>query len=465
MSSIAKRINILYFTGALLLASCSNGEPQREQVMSIDPVWVTLEFSQPSETLTRADGDKKSPAETPINSVIALLVDGEGVDKGKVCGISRAADSEIKAVAGQTGKYSVTLNMGLSSVYEREHAYNLYLFANISDGGYNILRGSINKKIADIGVMTENMECILPSELATKHIKYTTLNEDAANVVVKLEENTEYPKDQPYEAKDATVATQAGNLKLTPMQSRLDFVKTTGIEDFTYPVTRVGETAPEVKVQFKKFVVNCIAGKEYFFKQLDNDAVKTPLLEATDYSSKSVDISNGAFMYVNENVPSVPTFSNATYIEFQGILVADESTVCTAGVKDAITGTAHPDIYYYDDGTYQSALMTTLPESAANWRKLSYDAALGGYKVVYRRMIRHDAGEGKNLEDGKVEPMEYGIVRNHIYNIGINRVTSLPHPWSVTDGPENGKEDIDLKILVPKVWKDYHRTASEEMFD
>ncbi|MDE5888335.1 MAG: hypothetical protein K2H46_12230, partial [Muribaculaceae bacterium] len=116
------------------------------------------------------------------------------------------------------------------------------------------------------------------------------------------------------------------------------------------------------------------------------------------------------------NIPNTTsvTFGNSTYLELTGILKA--GTDASDATKALFTDSSHPDLYYYDDGTFQSTLTATTHtdsgEGGNGWHKISYDTTLGGYKVTYRHAIRHDAGEGKNNDDGTIYPMEYAVVRN-----------------------------------------------------
>lgn len=489
----------IYFAGLLMFSACSSDKFAEEPVVAPDEssLYIRFELSQfnvtptPAESKETRAGDAdlpldKTKQECRINSLIALMVDGEGANKGDIVGIARPEGYQIvpKEKDGNVyGAYTVTANMGLASFYKRQHTYRLYIFANLEEGTYSILDATIGSKIEnvcrDINKGETGMKPILPANLnketGYETLKFSTLEADVIKVKVWLEENGSYSSENPYILK-----TDAGNadgvLMLTPLQSCFYFHDLSGGNNFTYPVDYStddsGSKMTEVKVQFKKAQLVNAAQKEYLLPQGSESSFTLSSPSSPGFiSSSKFDIKEGKALYVPEFIPAVTanklTYSATTYMMLDGILVADaQCTALDANVRNEISSgsSAHRPLYYYDDGKYQSGLTLVSHEGEANWKKLTYDSTLGGYKVTYYHAIRHNAGTGKNLEDGTVYPLEYGVVRNYIYQIGVNSVSALPHSFSPTDNVESDKKDINIRINPPAKWT-YHRGGSVIVFE
>lgn len=468
-----------YAAGLFLLASCSSDSFREEPVTMPDdsPFWLTFSISNPeTDSATRAETDKET-WEANISSLIAVMVDNEGSGKGTIVGCAQPTDI---LSSSDNKSFTATVNMGLSSLYLREHEYSLYVFANLPESEYASLFPSslIGQSISSVGGKTVAMGVADPGNASSSLVlKMASEPADVEKIMIWLKKNDDgsdkiYSKDTPYvvqtnpAGKTAADGTSVGSISLTPLQARLDFI---GHTSLTFPITfstenETGQSSSrsELNVEFKKVNICNANAKAYLLPQsgLEGFTWTTPALTAS--LSKETGITLGdtkTLGYVAENIPSsTATFSNTTYLELKGVVKASENA--STSTKTLLSSASHPSLFYFDDGTFQSALTAEGHIGEADWHELKWDAALGGYAVTYRHAIRHDAGEGKNLDDGTIHPMEYAVVRNYLYEIGIRSVSSLPHKWSATDPVENGRQDISIQIS-PAKWIGYHRGGVE----
>ena len=479
-----------YLAGLLMLSACSSEKISEEPAATPDnsPFYITFELSQSFAednvspgTSTRSENLSKEGNEAKITSLVALLVDTDNTGQPTtVEGIGAAAESEIGEPVD--GKYNILLNMGIASLYTRRHKYRLFIFANLPD--YSSLLGSQGKSIDELGKLPVSVGSCSPADLKAdgfKGLPFSTSKSDAAEIQIYLKENTDYPMTSPYVVQADTGKSnpeleEAGILMLTPLHACLAFEGKAGIEAFTYPVGTGAEgEALEVKVQFKKAsLVNDV-----------KQAFMLPQGNASDFSlyspanpgfgsSSSFSINEGKVLYAPEYIPKITDgallLGQTNHLQLSAILKADDDCVAISpDVRKAITEApikkeGSPDLYYYDDGIFQSALTTQDHSADTGWHCIKYDADLQGYAVAYRHAIRHNAGEGKNIDDGAVYPMEYGIVRNYLYQIIISSVSMLPHPYDPSAPVESDKEDINLKINPPAKWI-YHRGGHELTFE
>lgn len=497
--SYLKHISIIGLL-LLLLPGCVAEAPEEASGNAEEnALWLSFEMSNLADASagkksqsTRdgeesASSDAKTPQEAAIKSVIALLVDTD--DKGeptRIVSIAKAETSNITAPAtGATDQtYKVKVRM---TVYALEHLYRLYIFANLSDDDYTYIQNNLRFTNMNTAKSTiNNMVASYPSTLADTGLPLGTVTEDAKKIKVYLKENTEYTETNPYYVEADPDDENPGVLQLTPLCSRIDLSANSEHSDFVFPIVyTTGEgatqkTHTEVKIAFKKAVLKNMAKSVYLLPISKSNKRISPALTISNVStSDPFTMKAGVAIYPPECVPKVTgttllTYANVTYLEAYGILDATGCDALSASVNAAITGETHPPLYYYDDGKYQSSLTTTSHkkngELEAHWQELTYDNTLQGYKVTYRHPIRHDAGKDKNGNDlnnpydGFTPAMEYGLVRNYIYNICINSVSALPHPWTEDTPLENGTTDISIKINAPKQW-DYHRGGSEITFE
>lgn len=70
-----------------------------------------------------------------------------------------------------------------------------------------------------------------------------------------------------------------------------------------------------------------------------------------------------------------------------------------------------------------------------------------GFELVYYYYIRHNIS--RNHQVGNVEPMQFAVVRNNVYQISVTALNSLPVPFVPTEPAEPQKLyiTVDLKIL------------------
>lgn len=481
----------LIYAALLLLGGCAADridEPAGGATDDSGQFWIQFRLAQdisnpvgPAESAkTRAtDTDLvKTDDEVKIKSLVGLLFDTDNSGNPKsLVGYSRAADDDID---GPTDKRTtVLLNMGLNSYYKREQKYRLYVFANIpgeSDANYKALEAAKGKSFADVQKMVADIPFSYPAE--DKGIALGTSLADGLKIMVWLKKGEKYDGNNPYivqvESSDpANAGRNDAVLSLTPLQARFDFVSKTGVSDFTYPVNFVvnGVSKPEIKVKFVNYNVVIPTRQVYYFqngKVIDN-SVASPAPD--DSRETSLLSSMYQSVYVPEFVPSVADdkklkFGDVTYVALRAVPVVDASCTAPSDVKDAINS-ASADVkratplWYYDDGTFQSGLTTKSHEGESNWHAITYDPELRDYGICYYHAVRHSAG----TEDNIYTQLEYGVVRNYIYKIGIESVAALPHPFDPQTVPvENVRVDVSLRINPPEEWT-YHRIGNTLTFN
>ncbi|MDE5842470.1 MAG: hypothetical protein K2H35_01885, partial [Muribaculaceae bacterium] len=435
--------------------------------------------SASSRGATRASGDATESVErneANLKSVVGLLVDA---DNNRIMGV--ASGAKVTIYPDDTGLTSrVVLNMGSANFYEREHKYRLYLVANAASISPT-LNASQGKNIGELGNTIMGLSSFKYSALeesTNPGLAMSTVEADALTVKVWLEENGDYSSEE--KAYVAEFENSADNdsgkeaiLNLTPLYGVLRFAD----DDYSHYITyKQGDGAAEVektevKVVFKNATVKRAANSAYLMPQgsVSEFSIKSPHSATPSVSVANISVGKGKFAYVPEYIPTITDnkllYNQVTYLELDGILAVDDKcTEIDGDVKSAITRSATssaglPTLYYYDDGKFQSGLTVKSHAGEAGWHAIAYDSTLKGYKVTYRHAIRHDAGEGKNLDDAIYHQLEYGIVRNYLYEISINSVSALPHPFKESDEIESNRKDISLRIVPPAKWT-YHRGGS-----
>ncbi|MDE6006222.1 MAG: hypothetical protein K2G67_01530 [Muribaculaceae bacterium] len=529
--------------GAMLLAGCSaeltDGPDNPVKAPDDAPFYLTFELAAPTASAnsqahapatrageTRAEVVKRED-ESTINSIIAYMVDAEGAYANRIAGVAYGDNVVIGTYDTGAKTTTVTLNMGLNTLYSRKHKYRVYVLANVPETS-DFTSGAIGTDISNIsrtvvqfnsGVFAAT-PTILPTELDSRGIPLSTAPADAAKIQVWLEENADYSDaDNAYVVKADTGKKDAdgnpnsketsGTLTLTPLYARFDFVRADSKSDFVYSIDyKEGDgsetSSTEVMVEFKQARVVGAAKEVYTVLRSGSQAQVaagqtfiSPLTALTTSTSgisgniaikhseagSTVEGKDNPAIYVPEYIPvlgsaTMLNYNKVTYLELDAILKVDNSCTASATVKSLIGGSDKTKaLAYYDDGKYQSVLMpfdatkmTDVYDATTNpngkWRKLTWDATLGGYKVTYRHAIRNSSGPSEEWkdDDGVVYPMEYGVVRNSLYQIGIASVSALPHPWTTTTPVESDKKDINIKILPPTKWF-YHRGGFELNFE
>lgn len=456
----------IFATGLLLLAGCASETPADPATDATEGqgVWVQFEIAGTSENSgTRADGADgvrigKNSDESLIKTACVMLVDTDA----NVCGIG--TDVTIDQASGSKTA-TITANMGLTTRYTVGETYRVYVFANLPSS--TDLTGVSGKAISEVGeTIIGSLAAKTASDVTSSGLPMSSLDTDAENVKVVFAEGGDYSTKKKACVAQENNSESAGTLYLTPFYTRIDIVEHDGITDFTYPVSyknEKNEDVKEVNVKFKQATVKNVADNVYLLPKgkTADYSIESPA-PGTFGAASPVTFTKGIAMYLPEYVPAVASggkvcYKDASYIELDGILTTTGCTAIDADVKKAIDGATksktNPALYYYDNGEIQSGLTLKAPAAGAtDWQTITYDNTLEGYKVTYRFAIRHDAGTGKNLEDGLYHPLEYGLVRNYIYNVGVASVSSLPHPWKEdgTDEVERPDKDIELVILVGK---------------
>lgn len=478
-------LSALALAGLISLTGCASDGTVDEPTATVyeggEAFWISMDLARPtgdeseSTRAGEAAGVAKDDAETKIQNLVVLIVDTD--EQGKPSYVRGVSQSTMSVETLADGKTQVKANMGQGSLFTRQHKYRVYAFANLPS--YTNYRTLVNHPFSEVREMLATT-AVLNAPLGTRALPLSSLDADAEKVQMWLEGGAIYNENSPYRIQedtdkdDPTKEAYNGVLYLTPMHSRLDFAANADAYKFPIGYAAEGATKTEVKVQFKKAQVYNAANSVYVLPKAGTGAYTFASPTTAAFVNGSVaDVKEGAAFYVPEYIPVATSnnlaYNKSTYVQLDGVLVADDAcTELAPEVKKAIQEAAtkkaeSPALYYFDDGTYQSAL-TTKAHTETGWKKLTYSADVNGYKVTYRHAVRHDAGAGKNLEDGKVEPMEYGIVRNHIYTITINSVNALPHPWASTDYVENTENELSVRINPPAKWT-YHRGGHEISFE
>ncbi|MDE5888336.1 MAG: hypothetical protein K2H46_12235, partial [Muribaculaceae bacterium] len=319
----------IYAAGLLLMTGCASDIPADPlvELPEDSPLWLTLSLGQTVDTSTPTTRDggtdntqPKKSWESHISSLVAILVDNQGTDKGTIKGIAKAK-TITPDDANQT--YTALVNMGLSTLYTREHEYALYIFANLSSDEYSNLVSSstYNQAISAIGQRTVAMDFTAPGD-ATHNLdlKMASNPEDVEKIIVWLKKNDdgtnkEYPENDPYvvqtnpAGKTAEDGQQPATIILTPLHSRLDFLSHTSL---TFQMTEsykdasdISQTHSEYAVEIKQAKICNAADSGYLLPQTGATGYtwKSPAVTSAK-SSSEIDLSVGKEItlgYVGEN--------------------------------------------------------------------------------------------------------------------------------------------------------------------
>lgn len=451
-----------------LTLSCSNDfEPVEFPVTETGvPVWINLSLAAPAGAPTR-DGESAAAepdAESRINTLAVVLTDADGTVKS----VGTALPGDI-VYDKETGLYSVKVLAG-TSITINQKDYNLYVVANApADGGYTWLSRHIG---AATGLTADKVTFTADGSIPASGIPMATVEAD--KVAVSLTDEglkNGYPKDDPYMVGGTA---NRKTVKVHRLWSRVDFTGDTEFAVADTPLTvtfveaRPLTIASEVYLMFNKAsdYVNCPA-----FAAYAGPVEAKPLAAGWSAPSGSTAPYDGTLWYLPENVPAQGedvTWANTTYVEFTALLGADASK---SGLSPEIAGYiggetddngTHPDLWYYDDGVFQSPLTVdanrNTTSNPANWHRVQWDNTRKGYTVTYVRALRNNV-EGSSADDGVITPMEYGLVRNTIYRISVNSVRLMPRPFK-EDDPVEKYNDLNITVTTPGEWT-YHGTGSK----
>lgn len=500
----------LLASALLMLAGCATDNAADEPVNGKDDTQFWIQFqmsglqeSQPAKEsgeltrseeigsdVTRAVDPSKTENEVKIKSLVGLLFDCNNDTKETPKTLVAVKQADPADIVGPTNKVTtVKLNMGLNSFYTRKKKYRLYVFANLPESAYSALEGmksnsytQVAAKYATLAYQYSESIAGKVTDISDSGIPLGTTLDDGLKIMVWLKEGEEYKYDSenPYivqvnSTDPENAADNAATLNLTPMQARFDIVAVDkpGITDFTYPVNFNDGTSvkPEVKVQLTNYCVVTPSHNTFYF-QNGTETGKTltsPTTLPTSTIMSALTKLTGS-VYVPEFIPSVAgdkklKYKDVTYVIMRGKLVADDNCTVSNKIKDYIkscnesTISAHP-LYYYDDGQFQSALTEENHDGQTNWHKITWDADVDGYGVKYYHAVRHIAGS----DDDTYSALEYGVVRNYIYQIGVESINALPHPFTESTTPvENPNKDISLRITPQDKWI-YHRIGTSIKF-
>ena len=443
-------------------------------------IWMTVSVRNAS-VGTRADGNVPD-WDSRVTSAIGYIT-----EKGKrnVIAYGRPFKMPAEGVTDADITYEGTTTkilLAVSGDLEAGKEYDLYLAANIPVADQQSI---IDSRYSQTGVQIATLTFSHPSSTwsnwaaASFETAHTMPMGCVEPIVIELED-TDYSRENPYHAGGEGPTRQSFTMTrgLARVDFRDDSPADTGVNEYV-----IENHSGALKVQFKRCQPINLNSSSYFVPTYQavtpaNTIVTCPPTQSR-YPASMITLptsrpANNAFThlcYLPENVPAVDrvSYQTATGFIFTGILkgvegVCDEELIAYLDGSKIVNG-AHPTLYYYDDGRFQSMPMyRAVAPTGSNWRSITWSETLGGYAVSYRKAIRHGGYAGQTpapvADDGVVSEMEYGVVRNHNYELSIGKVTALPHPAGNTDIPETNKEDIDLKITVDTNWE-YHRGTTE----
>lgn len=475
----------------LALLSCSSEEPLPQGSVTEDPgeMWLSLNITGPDALeKTRAEGDTEdTPATDPyekiVNSVIVYIT-----KNGEKDILSVGFPVKDDDLSGSNGTY--TALMPLSNKLTSDTDYDLHVAANLPDRDA-ILASVWTTGDDEVSGLTVDHSAITEWSCSAMRSGSTYIPMSSASPVTFKISNDNYSRENPISVTEPN-GDKALSIELTRLFSRVDYmdISESDKDENTYPI----DNNNQLMVTFTSIKPMNIATSSFLaFNKDENGQVNNPtgkslkenantvsLLETSTEEESTEETSTAEkefipLFYLAENTPTQEnaTFQNLTYVELTAKILPVEGK-CPTEIKNVLEGKdtegnatdVHPSLWYYDDGTFQSTLMAAKPDGAGidHWIELTWDTTLGGYPIIYRHAIRHDAGKDAsgndlNKDDGIVNLMEYGIVRNTVYQVSIESVLSLPHPFA--DSPEDLKPDLKVQVTIPTSWDAYHRGAFE----
>lgn len=476
-------------TVAAIAAGCSaeHGEEPAAAPSKPEPFWLSfsvgnIEGSKGDSQAENASLPYNTAAKTratdsSIQSLCAYLID----DSGNVIAAGTAEPEDITPIAN--GARAV-VSMFDSRKIVRGTKYHLRVVANLPGSVYTTLKArGFNSGGTDADLtytypldrytgsgITEMTAAMLPES----GMPMSTAPADQVEVTV--------PNDKEYSTKETayevdTESSKKQVINLTRMLARIDFKSTAANAYNGIPATNTYSVL-DGKFNLKVVALSPVnmASVSYMVPRISNGIAECPAPAFKAQAGSQLQSAIGARRMVSD-------FSTTDYteVEYAAEYMAPKQSVAlnsTTGViittllqvtdntpqdvKSVFADSAHPSLWYFDDGTYQGLPRATKPEVVtANWHEIKYDSTLGGYPLYYIKAIRHKSkSEGTSPTDGVISDGEYGIIRNTAYQITINSFTLLPHPWNPTDTPEQSDNGISITVKIPDSWN-YHRQVLE----
>ncbi|MBD5348190.1 MAG: fimbria major subunit [Bacteroides sp.] len=377
------------------------------------------------------------------------------------------------------GEYEVM--MGVSDALTAEKDYDLYVAANITGDDLNkILTARSTSSPNELNSLRITTSSASWTKLGCADVE---ASKDmpmscAKPISFRLEKDTEYSRENPVLVGNS--GTDRQKFDLVRAISRLDFKDESESGNHQYDIQNSdGSLIAEFK-QITPINLEPSAFMRLTYKTTEAEGLVTIPTGGTQFHASAVDLPTTAsdfqkVFYMPENVHDHSTLTISNSTGFQLTAVLRPGAKCDADLAAYLNGTKltadgkHPTLYYYDDGVFQSPLRYRDANPGADWFAVKWDDKLGGYAVTYRHTIRHGGTKGDQSTDtdptdGDISPMEYAVVRNHIYQTSVTSVTSLPRRDDPNDTPESGKQDISIRINPPAKWT-YHRGGFEISFE
>lgn len=469
-----------------LLMGCASDSMEPESIPEVNPDF-SFSFKVKADAPTRAQDP--GAWDSKFSSMVGYITEK---GKGDIVNVALATnfpstwtesidDVDVEYIGD--GEYEVVMSTVAS--LDKGKEYDLYVAANITGADltriFNARFTASSSELSSLRISTPNSSWLNVDAATVESTKSMPMTCNAPiSFKIETSDETEYSRENPFMIGGDKSNPGREKFTMTRALARVDFKDASENADYTY---QIENSASQLKVKFAGVRPINLASSAYMKltyaapvadKIVTIPAVSTsnPLFPANKFNLPESASSFATLCYLPENVQPAAslTISNATGLRFIGVLLPDEK--CDATVKKYLQGelldSKHPRLYYFDDGIYQSPLvyLESAPSPSTDWFYVDWNAEYNGYTVEYLHTVRHGGVNGQkegdaattSPEDGVVSPMEYGVVRNFIYEMSIAKVSSLPHRKNPDDNPES-KPQISVNINVTP-WN-YHRGGFE----
>lgn len=494
------KIRSAYFLMPLLAlagASCASDSHEPESPVAVKSAWVAIDLTEGSDTRALDMIDDPTDPSTTIRSVTVYLTDNNDVIKA--VGEGNLNTKEFVAGSNQTRMHILAAIDAHSPLVEGD-TYRIRVVANAS-----MMNPLSQASVEGTTVAHKNVKwtysptsyaALSRKGLPQDGVPMSTLGDDYSTVKIEAGKGT---VGSPYVA--------GKDVALTRMMSAIDY--NPGFEANEYAIDKEGVLAvgkQNLEVKFLTMQPVNVAKESYLMQRvsqtvtglvqvpsqsawygaLPSVAYTAPAAALKEVSATAYEMHVGRqevkrICYVTENVPdkNAVNVGNATGIIFTAQLRKTSSTPASIAEYFDVTAESHPDLVYFDDGTYQSGL-SVYDESKhddGNWHLVKWEtltvgeSTVSGYMVRYLKTIRHGGINPDTIDpngttptaaasDGQCSDMEYATVRSFRYVMRITDVTALPHPYIPSAKPEDVSGDIDVLVEVPDSWT-YHRRIED----
>lgn len=473
----------------LALASCTtNGDlPIVEEPQLEAGVKMQVVVNMPKDATTRATDANALDGETKANTVLVAVFSTDNQIRATYL-------KEFSSVGGATDKYETKAFE--ANALKAGETYRVYTFVNPYEGlDATTLEGAFNGKATFEGTLTAitskndaaNFFMSNANTVETSVVPAAGGTFEVATIVERAVARFDYAA--------GGEGTCPNTINKYTVQTKLPNGSTTGVDkvvkvNFTdyklintsksfFNLRRVndGSTSGAYSIGGAETATpaNYVVDTDWAAKSVSSpvweNLVYSPLKNTTgvtvvgDYAALSTVAAFTKLSYVTENtVPANVTKQKGmvTAIVFKGMI--DLGT--NASTDFGVSASQNEPIYVWNNSLY--GVFDRLPEGvksqiadnsnptnaeliAAGVTQYKYDATYKGYPMYYVSYIKH-RDDNNNENTG---PMEYAVVRNHVYKIKINSVSMFGHPNDPQDDaqpnadpdPESPDDEIESDLL------------------